>query len=286
MKNILIALDLSDIDETLIRYAYFLQKKFQLETVHFVHNIKVYDINEALHDMLVGKDIQAIIRKSLTQKIEKCFDREHSYKLEVLEHDSTEYNLNTWAIKNDIDTIIMGFKTEQLGTGAMLQKLIRIFKGNVLLVPKTASFKWERLLLPTDLSANFQKVAAKTNQIIEYSKDLEVRILKAFTIPSLFFPLIDDKKAIIQSQKHIDKQFDDIKNRYSLNPKWVFESQYQDEKSIVDIIKKEQEKWGADLIIMAAKGSSKVSSIFIGSTINELINSGPFQSIYIIKDKH
>jgi nucleotide-binding universal stress UspA family protein len=52
---------------------------------------------------------------------------------------------------------------------------------------------------------------------------------------------------------------------------------------VVGVIKQENKSFGADLIMMTAKGASDVASIFIGSTINELINTNPFQVIFILK---
>ena len=107
--------------------------------------------------------------------------------------------------------------------------------------------------------------------------------MKSFIIPSLFFPFIDDRKAIEKSHIHIEKQYQEAKKKYSIDDNYEFVATYQDDHSVVDIIRKENESFKADLIIMTAKGASKIPSIFIGSTINEIINTNPFQAIYILK---
>ena len=283
MTNILVAIDLTDMDETVIRYAHFLNKQLNLTAVHFVHNIKIYDVDEALQDLLGEKDIKTIIQKNLKAKISKVFEEESNYTLTILEHDSTEYSLKNWAEQNGVDTILLGFKAAEEGTAAMSQKLIRIFKGDVLLVPTTAALSWNRILVPTDLSAPFQLVIRKLKMLQQLEPQPEIRIVKSFSIPSLFFPFIDDKKAIEQTQKHIEKQFAEVKKRYSISETYTFFARYQDDHSVVDIIQKESKSFNADLIIMTAKGASKIASIFIGSTINEIINTDPFQVIYILK---
>lgn len=283
MKNILVAVDLTDMDETVIRYAHFLKKHLNLAVVHFVHNIKIYDVDEALQDLLGEKDIKTIIQKNLSSKIAKVFKEDSTYTLDILENESTEYSLINWAAQNDVSTILLGFKQEDAGTAAMSQKLIRIFKGDVILVPKTAPLQWNRILAPTDLSAPFQLIIRKLQLLKELKPQPKIRILKSFSIPSLFFPFIDDKKAIEQTQEHIEKQFAEVKKKYSVNDRYTFIARYQDDQSVVDIIQKESKSFHADLIIMTAKGASKIASIFIGSTINELINTNPFQTVYILK---
>lgn len=283
MKNILVAVDLSDMDETLIRYAYFLQKKLNLGIVHFVHNIKGYEVDDVLEDLLEGKDIRRLIEKNLKTKIARVFTQENTYTLDILEHDSTEYNLKAWARKQEVDTILLGFKQEQFGTAAMAQKLIRMFKGNVMLVPKTASLQWNRILVPTDLSAPFQLIIEKLKLMRQLDPHPEIHILKSFGIPSLFFPFVDDKRAVKQAHELIDKQYTEVKRKYAVPEDVVFHARYQGDQSVVDIIQEKSKRLHADLIIMSAKGASKIPSIFIGSTINEIVNTNPFQVIYILK---
>lgn len=283
MMKILVAVDLTDMDETVIRYAHFLKEQLNLNIIHFVHNIKIYDVDEALQDLLGEKDIKTIIEKNLKSKISKVFKEDSTYTLNILEHDSTEYSLKNWAEQNEVNTILLGFKAAESGTAAMSQKLIRIFKGDVILVPAAAPLRWNRILVPTDLSAPFQLVVRKLQRLQQLDPQPEIRIVKSFSIPSLFFPFIDDKKAIEQTHKHIDKQYAEVIKKYSINENYSFIARYQDDHSVVDIIQKESKSFNADLIIMTAKGASKIASIFIGSTINELINTDPFQVIYILK---
>ncbi len=283
MNNILIALDLTDTDESIIRYAYSLKTQTELSQIHFVHNIKLYEVDEVIQEMLGGKDIKTIIEKNLRAKIAKVFTDESSYMLTVLEGTSTEYSLNLWAEKHHIDTIVLGFKKEEYGTAGMSQKLIRIYKGNLLLVPENPSLTWNRVLVPTDFSAPFQLVSKKLANIRMDLPGTEIKMLKAFTIPSLFFPFIDDQKAISQTREHIEKQYKETVKKYKLPEDYQFSAKYQDGQGVVDIIKKESKRFGADVVLMSAKGSSKIASLFIGSTINEILTSNPFNTIYILK---
>lgn len=229
------------------------------------------------------KDIKAIIEKNLRAKISKVFSDTASYSLTVLEGPSTEYSLNLWAEKHNIDTIVLGFKQEEYGTASMSQKLIRIYKGNLLLVPANASLSWNRILVATDFSAPFQLVAKKLADIRSGIPQAQVKIIKSFTIPSLFFPFIDDKKAIAQTQRHIEKQYADAVKKYKLPTDYEFNAYYEDGQGVVGIIKKESKRFDADVILMSAKGSGNIASLFIGSTINEIVTTNPLNTIYILK---
>jgi nucleotide-binding universal stress UspA family protein len=285
MENVVVALDLTEMDEAVIRYAHFLKKHLNLAAVHFVHNLRTYDVDEALKDLLGNKDIKTIIDKNLKSKISRLFKEDRNYSLEILNEDNTEYSIKNWAERNRVKTIMLGFKQKDSGTAAMSQKLIRIFNGDVILVPAAAPLRWNRILVPSDLSAEFQLIIHKLQLFRELEPQPEVRILKSFSIPTLFFPYIDmdDKQAIEQTHKHINKQYADVKKKYAISDDYTFVARYQEDQGVVAIIKKESKNFNADLIIMTAKGANKIATIFIGSTINELINTDPFQVIYILK---
>ena len=287
MKNILVATDLTEMDEKIISYAKFLKKKWNLDTINFVHNIRIYDIDDALKELLGTKDIKSIIHRNLKAKISKIFQEDENYTLEILENENTEHALKYWAEQNKVSTILLGFKQKDNGTAAMSQKLIRIFKGDVLLVPANAPLSWDRILVPTDLSAMFRIVNAKIEILKKMNPQVEIRIQKSFNIPAVFFPYIDieDEKVINEAEKHINKQFVEAKKKYKISDDEAFVASFRGKNSIVEIIKKESKIFNADLILMSAKGDSSVSSILIGSTINELINTAPFKAIYILKEK-
>ena len=285
MKNILVALDLTDTDETVIRYAHFLKGHVNVNDVHFVHNIKIDDVDDLIQELLGEKDIKTVIQKNLVSKISKYFADINDYTLTILQNKNTEYSISDLAEKNAVSTILLGFKREGYGTAAMSQKLIRIFNGDILLVPESAQLRWDRILVPTDLSGPFQLINQKLQKLQALKPQPEIRILKSFSIPSFFFPLIDDKKAIDQAHEHIVKQYAEARKKYAVNDNFAFVARYQDDQNVVDIIKKENKSFKADLIMMAAKGASNIPSIFIGSTINEIINTDPFQVIYILKQR-
>lgn len=283
MKNIMVGLDLTKMDETLIRYAHFLQQQWKLDTIHFVHNIKRYEMDEVLEDLVGEKDIKSLIEKNLRSKINKVLPETSSYTLDIKEHDSTEFSLKTLAGERSVDTILLGFKQEDSGTAAMSQKLIRMFKGDVILVPERASMQWNRILVASDLSGPFQKVLQKLELFQKLETTPQIKILKSYGIPSTFFPYIDDKRAVEKTHKHIEKQYQEVQRKFDVPQDFEFVARYQEDQSVVEVIESECKKNRADLLVMAAKGASKIPAVFIGSTINELINSKPFQAVYILQ---
>jgi hypothetical protein len=67
IKNILVALDLSDIDNTLMSMHHILQIHLRLKCT-FVHNIKKYEISELFEEQLKDINLDEIIGDELNER--------------------------------------------------------------------------------------------------------------------------------------------------------------------------------------------------------------------------
>lgn len=283
-NSIIVALDLTDHDLTLIKFAQQIQSTYHIDKIHFVHNIKVSELDEILSDMMENRQIRPLILKNLENKINTVFKQVDSYDLTLLEGDNTEFGISEWVKKqNKPTTVLLGWKSVENGTGAMAQKLIRIVQGDILLVPWDATYKTQSILIPTDLSTNFAKIKNKVEELVLAHISTKVLIIKSFNIPSVFFPFIDDQETKIKAEKLMMVQYEGLKKKLKIPDSWSFKSIYQNGKSISDIILRENKSHAADMIVMAAKGASSLATIFLGSTTNEIINRNPFQVLYIVK---
>lgn len=283
-ESIIVALDLTEHDITLINYAQQIQTFYQIDKIHFVHNIKVSEIDEVIADMMEDVQIRPVILRSLENKIKAVFKEQDSYDLTLLEGDNTEFGINEWLKRrNQASIVLLGWKTAENGTGAMAQKFIRMFQGDVILVPKDTPFKAQTILIPTDLSSNFAKVKRKVENLVAKQASSSVQVVKTYSIPSVFFPFIDNQETKLKAEKLIMTQYAALKKKLKIAEEWTIKAIYQQGKSISDVILRENKSSKADMIVMSAKGSNTIASIFLGSTTNELINREPFQTIYIVK---
>ncbi len=280
-KILVVALDLTDHDHTLIGYAKQLQSHYNIKHIHFIHNIKVSELDELLTEILADVQIVPIIQRNLENKVQQIFQDQSSYTLTLLEGDNTEFGINEW-VKDQKEpaTILLGWKSAENGTGAMAQKLIRLSQADVLLVPKDSTFGIDRILIPSDFSPTFSRVKNKVDAL----GGQQVQVLKVYHIPSVFFPFINDEATQLKAEKLAKTQYAELSKKLNIAPTWQLKTQYRKEKSVADIIARESRLFRADLVVLAAKGSNSIPSIFLGSTTNELINKEPFQSaIYVVK---
>ena len=76
VKNILVALDLTDIDVKLIEYTSVIAEKLGVEKVYFLHNIKKFELAELFKEQLEKINIENIIEDN----IEKYEPFKYNYK--------------------------------------------------------------------------------------------------------------------------------------------------------------------------------------------------------------
>ena len=94
IKNILVALDLSEIDNTLIKYASFIAESLQVEKVYFVHNIKKYEISELFEEQLKDLNLDEIIGDELNEKVAEKFTSSVAWEVLISEDPYSESLIN------------------------------------------------------------------------------------------------------------------------------------------------------------------------------------------------
>ena len=107
-NNILVALDLSDIDNTLIDYASYLADTLNLKKVYFVHNIKTYEISSLFEEQLKDINLDEVIGDELNEKVESRFNGKAEWEVLISEDPYTESLINYITNKYYIDLVVMG----------------------------------------------------------------------------------------------------------------------------------------------------------------------------------
>ncbi|MFT5832657.1 MAG: nucleotide-binding universal stress UspA family protein [Cognaticolwellia sp.] len=265
-KQILVALDLTEMDDFLLRYALFLVKKFKTEKVYFVHNIKRYDLPEAIDELLieVGKPLEQLITEDLTEKIEGVFS-ESDIKPSILVKysDSTAHTLTDVAEKLKVDTIVLGKKNAFKGTGLQVDKILRLTSQSVLLVPDCKFDNITNLVVPIDFSKHSKKIS-NIAQNIASTAIANLNTVHVYQLPRWFFPYIPEGKANISLLKDAEKSYQKLVASTDLeNTKCDFLS--GKDKGIAKTIQAYAVKQKADFLILGLKGKNQLTGFQLGS---------------------
>lgn len=283
--NILVALDLTEMDAVLLRYVSFLNSIFSIQHIYFAHNIKQSVLN-SLYDDIISEDIKIdeIVEQELARTIAKNYEGPASHSLIVTSDLYTESALTDLAKENNIDVVVTGHKTELKGTGGLPQKLVRMLNTHLLLVPEEAQPALNKILAPTDFSNNSVQ-ALQAALLIAGQVKCEVESLHVYGIPSFYFPYIDSEKAHEQTRQHLHGRFVELQKKHGLPADVRFKYIDKKEYSVVEMIEREAQRGSFDMIVISARGANNLTTLFIGSTTNDLLLSNQKMPLLVIKKR-
>jgi nucleotide-binding universal stress UspA family protein len=287
-KKIMVAVDLSDIDSTLINYLKSFNDRFHPGEIHIVNvTIPLFLPLNMEDDVIEGgknaellkfNDLKKMVKRKLESNVKIYF---HQFS------GSPMPELLQFSHKNNIDLIIAGRKKVSHG-GIVPERLSRKSNCAVLLVPKGTKPDFKRIIIPVDFS-EYSKLALRT--VKNYANDLVNS--KIFCLDVLYSPTYPVKNGHTEKifkedkSKNAESEFKKFVSRYedtnySLKTFFAFDD-YNDPHS--QILKFANSK-KADIIMMGSKGLTAAASILLGSTAEKVIKHNYTIPVLIIKKKN
>lgn len=269
-RKILVALDLSEMDDHLITYASFLAEKFSPEKVYFVHNIKKYEISDLFKDQLKDLNLEQLISEELDEKVSKLFKANVPYQVLISEDPYTESLMNYIVQKYGINLVILGNKSKSKGTGVISDKLIRLLKCDILSIPENAQTKLEQIWGGTDFSKETVRVFERAD-FLRKKTHAKVTAVHIYSVPVQFAPYLDKEEMVPKIEKHTREKFDKFLKRHRFGELDTKIIRGRD-SSVAERLALESEKAGVDLLIVGDIGGNLFSSLLVGSVTDELFD--------------
>lgn len=192
-NSIMVCLDLSENDETLVNYAANLASKLDsIQEVILLHNIR-FDFEEVA-TTFTKEDVERLRRK-----IAKRFTDLHKPKFEasvvhvvVTDSISTTEAIATETDLRGSDLILMGKKKNNEGMGIIPQKVLTTAKKKIplLLVPSKAFFNLKQVVAAVDLSEATKKIV-QVVKMLEAEASSEVTYFHTYKVPVHYFPYLE-----------------------------------------------------------------------------------------------
>lgn len=281
-KNILVALDLSDLDEVLIKYTSFIAHRLRAEKVYFVHNIKKYAISELFEEQLKDVNLDQVIGDELNEKVEEHFRAEIDWEVLISEDPYSESLIKYVVDKYAVQLAIVGNKKHEKGTGLVSGKLLRLLKCDILAVPRIAQPKIELIWAGTDLSPESRKVFNVTKALQEFD-GTSLQLVHVYSVPVQFSPYVSPESMAPKVEKHVKEKIDKFINKVnyseSIEPLVFLGRESGSAQKIIGNIKKSE----ADLLVISDKGGNTFSPFAVGSVTEELFNANFGVPLWVAK---
>lgn len=296
LRKILVGLDATEMDSSLIQFASFLARTYSAENVYFVNVIKNMPLPSSVRKEFPTLMEDAIKdRKKLLEKtVIENFDMTLSCKVKIAVENGPmpSKHILRLAEKYNIDAIVVGRKQNLKGSSVVTQRLARRATCSLLIVPEKEYSSICRLMVATDFSkdslAAMEEAIAVASKCISEGKNAEILALHVYQVPSGYhytgksyeeFAQIMEQNARKEYQKFLRKV--DTKG---MEIKALFTDKQDD---IVATIYENAVKEDVDCIVIGGKGKTASTAFFpIGTNTERLISMDTNIPLLIVRPKH
>ncbi len=273
-KRILIAMDLTESDSTLIKYTAMLSKMAESEKAYFCHVAKSLDMPDDLYKKYpeLIEPLDESIEDQLENSVSKFFDGHPRTQHEI---DVVEGNILFELLKHikrkQIDLVLVGKKMGKTHSSKLAERICRKAPCSVLVIPENAKIQLSGILVPIDFSdnsADAMDIALSFGSAAGLEK---IDCVNVFELPIGYY-----------KTGKTEAQFTEIVRK---NAKKTYQGFIQkiDTKGVQvndiytfcsDTIKGIEQTVSAnpyDLIVLGAQGRSEGAAILLGSVTEQLI---------------
>lgn len=287
--NIIVGLDFTELDETILNYVDFVSQKFGFNRIHFIHvtpNLEAEeDFVKEFGNSKGGEPWDEILKAKMKGEVEKHTDFQGiETTFEILEGYPADQIIH-WANVKEVDLIVMGKKDVGSGSGIQAKKIARHSAHSMLFVSENAVEQLKEILVPVDYSEHSIQAINCAHNLQSKENSCQLRIVHVYDVPA-------ERLRIIHSYEHMRKMF--RKAAEDAFDKFTEKLNYSLENYEVDLLQddyinpakqiyRHAKKVKPDLMIMGAKGHSKLELLIIGSVTENILLYYDYSPILILK---
>jgi nucleotide-binding universal stress UspA family protein len=286
----IVCLDLSQMDDILIRYVEFLANTLQPEHIEFIHVLEsgqfTDDIANLFPELGNKEELEGLIGRELQKKIGKQFDSVSSEtSLSVLDGDPTNEIIQTIR-KKQPDLLILGKKTGYAGEGVMASRIVKYVPNSVLFVPETSRHQLESVLVPTDFSIqSANAVTSVANLRKRLNRDITLITQHVFRYPAHYFPYFPTDKEKEKIRTHLEEKKERFVKEHDLTDDLSFVISMTNKEKKAQEIYNEVVRHQIDMIVLAAKGDKSLMSLLKEDFTDRMIHFSFGVPLLIQKNK-
>lgn len=288
LKKVLVCLDMSRMDEYVVRYAAMLVSTMKSQ-VYFFYVDNQMDLPNSVSEKY--PELYGPVGDDVTQRMEKTvalyFPSYKDYETKFIDKQgSPSQKILQWSQIEEMDLIIMGKKSELKGKGVNPRKIANISHCSILFVPEGANMSLKNLFVPIDFSLR-SKTGIEQAKAIAQNSEGKITLQHVFFVPQGYHYTgkTYDEFAIIM-RENSKKDYDKFMTRNNFDPEEFLDIYtFDDDDTPADKIYLEALNHEADLIILPSRGRTKAASLLLGSVALELLKYRQKIPYMIIKDK-
>ncbi|MGD1893042.1 MAG: universal stress protein [Cyclobacteriaceae bacterium] len=297
VRKIMVGLDNTEMDTSLIQFASFLARTGSAEYVHFVNVIKRTQLPSPLRREFPNLLEKAQIdrRRELEKNVIEHFDLTLPVKVKISVEEGTmpSKEILKLADKYSIDAIVVGRKKDLKNSSVVTQRLARRATCSLLIVPEREYTKVSKLMVATDFTkesvAALEEAVKVARREQALGNPIEIICHHAYQVPVGYhysgktFEECGDVMC-----DHAQKKYKKFINKVDTTGIEVTPSfSLVKNDDVVSNIYETAREVGADCIVIGGKGKSPSTALIpIGTTTEKLVVKDTEIPLLIVRHKH
>ncbi|MBC5991776.1 universal stress protein [Pontibacter cellulosilyticus] len=276
LKRIMVGLDLTPMDDTLIRYAAFLSAELQIDKVYFIHIVKSLDIPQELLNDLEHQQLppDENLRQQIATRVNTAFSGINTETEVLVEEGIPLKGLLHWSKIKQIDLMLVGRKLRLRGSGVLAQKLLRLGKTGVLFVSETAEPHLNHILVSIDFSEYSEMALNRVLHSALNRPNVKVYCLHVYEVPTgyrtlgMTYEAFEERMRGFAQEKYdrLLSKFPELKDR----AQFIMVRQGHDD-DIGALVVMEAKRVRADMLVIGAKGLTAAAHFVLGSVTEKIL---------------
>lgn len=290
-KRIMVGLDFTPMDKTLIEHVSFLANFIKPEKIYFVNAQPGLEHPEEWLDDYPELDapIDDKLKAEIDAEVKQYYTPINGVETEslILEGSPSE-ELHDYVTIKQIDLLVVGRKIELSGTGVIPQKLARKVPASILFVAEESKPKLGKIVAAVDFSKNSRMALEEAIELAYAVKSAEpISLLHTFRLPLGYYKTGKTEEEFIEIVKlNAQKKFNLLLNE--IDTKGIeIKATYIRNKELdtYQAIYKFATEQDASIIVIGGRGRTNAAALFLGSTVEKLINVDIDIPLLVVKDK-
>lgn len=282
IRSAVVALELAAPDHAILAYIEMLASRLPLRALHFLHVAPPMELfgedSSDEHDWLSFDAIRDALNADLKRRVDKRtgLDRIDEVTLEVTSGDPLEELLQADANYSP-DLLIIGKNTDRSRHGIWSNKLVRETERNILVVPDRSPASLEHILIPIDFSEYSARALKQAVSLAGQSGNGPVlTCLHVYSTPHVSWFRIQRKAETMHQifKKDRKEALEQFINKHTPAKAEQIDPLLMDVEypGVGSFIHEAAMSKGANLIVMGAKGHSRVERLLLGSVTENVLS--------------
>jgi len=290
IKRVLVAVDLTEMDETLVRYVTRLSNEIDLSMIYFFNVMKDMEVPEKIAKKYPG--VIAPMDESTKKEIQFTIDQEAGtqlkadYEIKVTDGNRAEKILK-WAKIKEVDLIVMGRKSGLAGDGIVSGKVVKLAPCSTVFVPEVLPQNLWNLVVPIDYSSASKLAFEHSLFMARKISGLKLTCLNIYNVPTGYHVSGKSFEEFAEIMKNnAEESFSEFLSEFdttgiSIDARFELDKKNDVAMKIYQFALKNQ----ASAVSVGSKGRTQVAAVLLGSIAEKLIRLNSQIPVIVVKQR-